>query len=330
VIEDERVVGAVIAGDIVRARRGVVLACGGFEWDPDLCRAFLRGPIERPVSVSTNTGDGLRMAMRAGAALGNMREAWWYPTVDLPVDGELRPFQIMTHAGWPRCIMVNAQGKRFLNEATNYNASAAAFHVIDPDTMRLVNLPCWVIFDHDHFSRYGFGAVPGAEPVTPGDGGPEWMVSADDLRGLAEKLGIPTGALVSTVERWNSNVAGGRDPDFGRGEHAHDRWWGDPSFDRSTTASTLGPLETAPFHAARVRPGTIGTKGGPRTNAGAQVLDLGGEPIPGLFAAGNVMASCMGPGYGGAGGTLGPAIVFGYLAGRTAATAGQPVTAVAG
>ena len=324
VCEDGRVTGVRLeaaggAVSEVHARRGVVLACGGFEWDSELRRSFLRGPVDRPVSVPTNTGDGLRMAMQAGAALANMREAWWYPTVDLPVQGELRPFQIMTHAGWPRCIVVNRAGRRFYNEATNYNASGAAFHFLDPTSYEYTNLPCWAVFDHEHLTRYGFSAVPGAMPTTDAADSPDWLVSAPTVGELADRLGIDRQGLESTIERWNRHCAKGADPDFHRGVSAHDRWWGDPSFDRDTTTCTLGPLDTPPFHAAQVRPGILGTKGGPKTDPSGHVLDLDGNQIPGLFAAGNVMASCTGSGYGGAGGTLGPAIVFGALAGAAAA-----------
>jgi len=124
------------------------------------------------------------------------------------------------------------------------------------------------------------------------------------------------------VARWNSASALGRDDDFGRGDSVHDRWWGDPAFGPGP-AATLGPLDTPPFYAVQVYSGVLGTKGGPRTDRNGQVLDVDGQPIPGLYAAGNAMASAMGMTYGGAGGTLGPAVVFGYLAGRHAAGAGS-------
>lgn len=314
VVEDGRVVGVVTStrdGEVeLRARLGVVLATGGFEWDPELVRAFLRGPLERPVSVPTNTGDGLRMAMRVGVSLGTMREAWWTATIDVPDQhGNTIPWMVNGERTRPRTIMVNREGRRFANESANYNAFGAAFHQIDPVRFDYGNLPAWMIFDRGYVERYGLGTWRG-EGETP-----SWITVAESLPALAIELDIAPAALVATVERWNANVAEGHDPDFHRGESAHDQWWGDPALTGSTMAS-LGPLDTAPFHAVRVYPAALGTKGGPRTTGHAQVLDVDGQPIPGLYAAGNAAASVFGMTYGGAGGTLGPACVFGYRAGR--------------
>ncbi|KAB2340401.1 FAD-dependent oxidoreductase [Actinomadura rudentiformis] len=296
---------------LVRATAGVVLATGGFEGDAELVRAFLRGPMERPVSTPTNTGDGLRMAMRVGASLGNMREAWWVPTIDIdhPQAGRV-PWQVNGERSKPHCIMVNRAGRRFANEAANYNALGAAFHVLDVTTFDYVNHPAWMVFDHHYLTRYG---LAGHRPDHPT---PSWMIEAPTVEKLACALDIRPETLTETVERWNRHADA--DPDFGRGDSVTDRWWGDPALG-DTAASTIGPLDTAPFYAVQVRSGTLGTKGGPRTDTSARVLDVDGRPIPGLYAAGNTMASVMHMTYGGAGGTLGPAIVFGYIAGRHAA-----------
>jgi len=302
-------------GHVVHADRGVVLATGGFEWDQDLARTFLRGPLDRPVSVPTNTGDGLRMAMRLGVSLGNMREAWWTATIDVPdVDGELIPWMINGERTRPRTIMVNRYGCRFANEAANYNAFGAAFHVIDPTTYDYANRPAWMIFDRGYIDRYAIGSWDGSAP-TPG-----WVIEAPTVEALAEAIGVPPDGLRATIDRWNDHVRQGADPDFGRGHSAHDQWWGDPDLTGGTDAN-LGPLDAAPYYAVESHSAALGTKGGPRTTADAQVLDLDGQPIPGFYAAGNVMASVMGMTYGGAGGTLGPAMVFGYLAGRHVAGA---------
>ena len=298
----------------VGAARGVIIATGGFEWDPELVRAFIRGPLVRAASVPTNTGDGLKMAMRAGAALGNMREGWWVPTIDVPVGGRMIAWQVNGERTRPHCIMVNRRGRRFTNEAANYNALGAAFHVIDVSSFSYVNHPAWMIFDRYYLTRYGLAGNRG-EGATP-----DWMTEAPDLASLAGAIGVPAAALEDAVARWNLLSADGRDSDFGRGDSAHDRWWGDPAFGPGP-AATLGPLDTPPFYAVQVYSAVLGTKGGPRTNGNGQVLDVDGEPIPGLYAAGNAMASVMGMTYGGAGGTLGPALVFGYLAGRHAASA---------
>ena len=156
------------------------------------------------------------------------------------------------------------------------------------------------------------------------------MTSAPTLAELAEKIDVPAEALQDTVARWNANVADGHDPDFSRGVSAHDRFWGDAKFGM-TPQTTLGPLDTPPFHAVRVHSGCLGTKGGPRTDGDARVVDIDGDVIDGLYAAGNVMCSPMGMTYGGHGGTLGPALTFGWLAGADAAhRATTAVTAGAG
>jgi len=296
----------------VAAARGVVMATGGFEWDPELVRAFARGPLARSASVPTNTGDGLKMAMRIGASLGNMREAWWVATIDVPVNGRMTAWQVNGERTRPHCIMVNKLGRRFTNEAANYNALGAAFHVIDVTTYDYVNHPAWMIFDRHYLTRYGLAGFKPADASTPT---PDWLIEAPTLADLAAATGVPGNALEATVRRFNEQAANGEDTDFGRGKSKHDRWWGDPKMGDGPQA-TLGPLDSAPFYATRVYAGVLGTKGGPRTDANGQVLDVDGRPIAGLYAAGNTMASAMGMTYGGAGGTLGPAVVFGYLAGR--------------
>jgi len=298
----------------VGARRGVIIATGGFEWDPELVRAFVRGPLARSASVPTNTGDGLKMVMRIGAGLANMREAWWVPTIDVPVGDRMAAWQVNGERTRPHCIMVNKRGLRFTNEAANYNAVGAAFHVIDVSSFDYVNHPAWMVFDRHYLTRYGLAGFRGDGPT------PEWIKEAPSIAELAAAIDVPAPALEGTVARWNELSARGEDADFSRGRSAHDRWWGDPSLGDGPQA-TLGPLDTAPFYAVQVYSGVLGTKGGPRTDGNGQVLDVDGRLIAGLYAAGNAMGSVMGMTYGGAGGTLGPALVFGYLAGRHAAEA---------
>lgn len=295
-----------------------ILATGGFEWDEALRRAFLRGPFTHPVSVRTNTGDGLKMAMKAGAMLGNMREAWWAPVIEVPDEMVSMGRQLMSAPrGLPGTIIVNRAGQRFMNEAANYNAAGAALHEQDTARSSYRNLPCWIVFSQDYYDSYGFaGGVAGG--FVKGDRAPDWITSADTLAQLAERIDVPPAALEETVARFNAHVANGHDPDFHRGESAHDRWWGDPRF-KGDRRGTLGPVAGGPYYAVELKSGGLGTKGGPQTDGEARVLDLAGAPIEGLYAAGNVMASVMGMTYGGAGGTLGPAMVFGFLAGRHAA-----------
>jgi 3-oxosteroid 1-dehydrogenase len=308
-----------------RADGGVVLATGGFEHDAKLVRTFLRGPLARAVSVPTNTGDALRMAMRIGADLADMREAWWVATIDVEVPGRgLVPWQVNSERTRPHSIMVNDDAVRFTNEAANYNALGNAFHVVDVARFAYVNHPAWLLIDNHFATTYGLARFKPPAPT------PHWLLAADTIEGLAAKMGVPADALADTVRRWNTHAAAGADPDFGRGESHHDRAWGDPAFGY-TRQATIGPLDTPPYYATRVRCGTLGTKGGPRTDVSGRVLDVDGEVIDGLYAAGNAMGSIMGMTYGGHGGTLGPGLVFGYLTGQhAAARAAAGVRASAG
>jgi succinate dehydrogenase/fumarate reductase flavoprotein subunit len=303
----------------VGARRAVILACGGFEWDDAMVSAFLRGPMRGAVSPPNNTGDGLRMAMTHGADLANMGEAWWVPIVRIPgdtIDGKPRSRSVRLERTRPRSIMVNRAGRRFVNEAGEYNSMAGAFHYLDPKH-GYANDPAWIVFDSLHLKRYGFLGVEPDDPV------PDWFCCSADLDELGAKTGIDSDGLARTVEAWNHHVADGSDPDFGRGSSAYDGYWGD---DRAATPAgkTLGPIDTAPFFAVPVSVGAMGTKGGPRTDRDGRVQHVRGTAIPGLYAAGNAMAGVTGKAYGGAGGTLGPAMVFGFRAGRAAATGTSP------
>jgi 3-oxosteroid 1-dehydrogenase len=299
----------------VHARRGVVLASGGFEWDRDLCRAFLRGPMTHPVSMETNTGDGLRMAMRAGAMLSTMREAWWIPVASVPIEeNPMGRVLINGQRTLPHCIMVNRRGRRFTNEAANYNAFGGAFHVEDVSRFEYANLPCWLVFDQTYADEYGFRVASGIE----GHGVPAWVPRGDTPSALAAQIGVDPAGIEEAIARWNAHCEDGHDPDFGRGDSAFDRWWGDPYL-KGTPEATLGGLHRGPFYAVEIHSGCLGTKGGPQVDRHGRCVDLDGEPIPGLYAAGNAMGSPFGMTYGGPGGTLGPAMVFGYLAALHAA-----------
>lgn len=299
----------------VRALRGVILATGGFEWNAALRHAFLRGPLDAPASPPGNTGDGLALAMAAGASLGNMTSAWWVPTLAVPgagwSDGSPRAMPVLIERTLPHSIMVNRTGRRFCNEANNYSSLAGAFHQFDPASFDYPNLPAFLVFDQQYRARYPLG------PVMPGADLPDWVAQAETLPELAGKIGVDAAQLAETVARFNEAASQASDPDYGRGVSSYDHFYGDRS--RPGAAATLGPLEQAPFYAVELRMGALGTNGGARTNAAAQVLDTAGEPIPGLFGAGNVISCPTGAVYAGAGGTLGPALTFGVIAGRAAA-----------
>lgn len=322
VVEDGQVTGVRLAGPDgphnVGARQGVIIATGGFEWNEELVRTFLRGPMTAPAGSPDNTGDGLVMAMDVGARLGNMRNAWWVPVIRVPdreAWGAARVSLVLLERTRPHSLMVNQQGVRFTNESGNYNAMGGAFHAFDPATFTYPNQPCWLIFDHQHKSRYDIAGTP------PGPDTPDWITRADTVAELAAAIGVPADTLVATIDRFNEFASKGEDPDFGRGVSSYDTFNGDRSL--PGVAATLGPLDQGPFYAVPLESGSLGTNGGPKTDTRCRVLSNQGGVIRGLYAAGNAMAAPTGMVYGGAGGTLGPALTFGWIAGRDAGTAGS-------
>ena len=303
------VVGVEAGGE--RLAGAVVVASGGFERDPALVRSFLRGPLVAPAGPPSNRGDGLRMGMAVGAALGNMSEAWWSPAMEIggqTIDGAPLYRMLFMDLARPGGLLVDGTGRRFANEATNYNDLGRAMYAFDAANYAYPAIPSWLVFD----------ALRRSEPVGPliaGDPDPHWLHRAPTLEALAELIDVPAQALSSTVARFNDHASRGADDDFGRGSYAWDRVSGG--------SSQLRPLAEPPFYALKVLPGCLGTKGGLRTDEHGQVLRAdGGEAIAGLYAAGNAAANLFGCGYPGPGATIGPALVFGWFAGQAAAAAG--------
>jgi len=319
VLEDGTVVGVEGEGPdgpvAIGARRAVILASGGFEWNPELVQENLRGPLEGPLSPPFNEGDGLIMAGEVGARIANSHEAWWMPMFKIPGDEyegvQLNRLTVGERAS-PHSIMVNRKGKRFVNEAHNYSDVGRTMQNFDPVAFDHPNLPAYIIVDSDFMERYPFATR------FPGDPIPAWLTSASTLQELAAKIEVDANGLEETVARFNIDAEAGRDTEFSRGESVYDRYYGDPT--RDGTSKNLGPIARAPFYAARVYCGALGTKGGPKISAKAEVLNVRGGRIPGLYAAGNVSAGFTGMAYPGAGGTLGPGMVFGHIAGREAAS----------
>ena len=295
--------------------RSVIIATGGFEWNAYQVKAFLNGPMVGPASPPFNEGDGLRMAMAAGAKLWNMGDAWWAPVINVPGDlwrGHPRYRTVRFERTRPRSILVNRYGERFVNEASNYNSLGKAFQAFDGETFGYRNSPAYLVIDEIHFRQYGFmGVKPDDEP-------PAWFNCSSSIEKLAKRIGIDSKGLRRTTDSWNENVKSLRDPQFHRGESAHDGWWGDTT-KPTVPERTLGPIDTSPFYAVPVYLGCLGTKGGPQVNTNGQVLNLLDHPIGGLYAAGNAMSAVTGQAYGGAGGTIGPAMVWGFRTGLHAA-----------
>lgn len=326
IIEDGRVAGLRAEREgvemLVRARGGVVLACGGFEWNDDLRERFMPGPITHHCSPGHNEGDALVMAQEAGADIGNMSEAWLYPGAEIPgEEHEGRPVSrwVIGERTLPHCIVVNRAGRRFVNEGANYNDMSKAMHQFDAATYTYPNIPCWSIFDSQFRAKYP------VLTVMPADPDPEWLAKADTLDALAASLGIDAAGLAATVARFNAMAQAGRDDEFHRGESTYERWLGDPS----SPHPNLGPIEQGPFYALPIHVASSGTKGGPRTNERGEVLNVRGGVIEGLYAAGNAMAGISGPGYFGGGGTIGLGMTWGYICGINAAAAAKAATASA-
>ena len=298
-------------GDVrIDASRGVVLASGGFEWDEGLVRQFLGVPMVAPGSPPANEGDGLRMAMQAGAALGNMTEAWWGPMLDVVGDTyDGRPLHRPTSGlrALPGSIIVNRRGRRFVDEAMNYNDLTKAMMHFDPVAYDYVNVPCHLVFDERFRRSYSVGTVTPDAPTPP------WMLEASTLAELAVLAGIDSDGLTAQVEEFDHHARDGVDPVFHRGESVYDRYRGDA---RVEPHCNLRPFGDGPFYAVELRLGCLGTKGGPLTDANGQVLGLGGGSLRGLFACGNAAAGVFGPGYPGAGATLAVGMTFGYRIGR--------------
>lgn len=299
---------------LIKARRGVVVASGGFEHNLAMRQTYQQQPIgtDWTVGAKENTGDGIRAGMRAGAGLDLMDDAWWGPTIPLPG----APYFCLAERTLPGSIMVNGDGARFVNEAAPYTDVVHAMYEHNGGGK---TIPAWLIVDQRYRNRYLFRDHAPILPLPQAwyDSG---AVHRDlTLEGLASKLGMRPSALRNTVQRFNGFAESGQDLDFHRGESAYDHYYTDPAVRPN---SCLAALKWAPYYAFKIVPGDLGTKGGLRTDARARVLRADGSVIPGLYAAGNASASVMGHSYAGAGSTIGPAMTFGYVAANDIAEQG--------
>ncbi len=320
VLSDGRVTGLQVVRDgeplELRARRGVLLATGGFERNAQMREKYQRPPIGADWTVGSagNTGDGIWAGQAAGAALDLMDDAWWGPSI--PLTGG--PFFCLAERSLPGCIMVNAAGQRFVNEAAPYVDTVHAMY--DRHTTDKPHIPAWLITDQRYRNSYVFAGLPPRKPLPRRWYAAGTVFRADTLAELADQIGAPADGLAQTVQRFNGFAQAGKDEDFGRGNSAYDRYYGDP---RCRPNPNLAPLARPPFYAIKIVPGDLGTKGGLRTDERARVLRQDGSPIGGLYAAGNASAAVMGHSYAGAGATIGPAMTFGYIAALDMASPGE-------
>lgn len=310
-VEGDRVVGVVILHEgeetLIRSRLGVVLGAGGFERNEEMRAKYQRAPIgtEWTVGAEANTGDAIDAGLKLGAAADLMDDAWWGPSI--PLTGG--PWFALAERSRPGCLMVNARGERFVNESAPYVEAVHAMYGRGDGPGE--NIPTWLVFDQRNRNRYMFTGLGPRQPL-PG----RWFkagiaVKASTIAKLAERIDVPADALESTIQRFNGFARKGEDDDFHRGRSAYDHYYGDP---RNKPNPSLGPLDVAPYYAVKIVPGDLGTKGGLRIDPHARVLREDGSVIDGLYAAGNTSAAVMGRTYAGPGATIGPAMVFGYLA----------------
>lgn len=306
----------------LRARRGVILASGGFESNQQMREQYLPHPTQVAWTGAPpiNHGDGIRAGQALGAGLGFMNLVWGSPTVHVP--GASSQTTLFVERAMPRCVIVNRKGQRFVNEAAAYPDVVTAMYADDAKGNGAV--PAWFIFDAQFRKKYPAGLfLPGQmqpDSALPKDWLDKVYYRADSLAALAAKIGVDAQGLAATIERFNAHAEKGEDPDFHKGTTAIDRYYSDP---QNQPNPCLGPLTDGPFYAIRLDPGEIGTKGGLLTDEHARVLREDGGVIEGLYATGNTSAAVMGKTYAGAGSTLGPAMTFGYLAARDLAR--QPV-----
>lgn len=296
---------------LIRARRGVILGSGGFEHNESMRRKYQREPIGTAwtVGAAANTGDGILAAEKLGAALDLMADAWWGPTV--PLEGA--PWFALSERNSPGSMIVNMSGRRFMNESMPY--VEACHHMYGGQYGQGSgpgeNIPAWLVFDQRYRDRYIFAGLQPGQRIPK-----KWLdsgviIKAESIEALARETGLPVDHLRATIARFNGFARSGRDDDFHRGESAYDRYYGDPT---NKPNPNLGEISHPPYYAAKMVPGDLGTKGGIRTDVHGRALRDDGSVIEGLYAAGNVSAPVMGHTYPGPGGTIGPAMTFGYLA----------------
>lgn len=314
-IEDGRVIGVRATVDgrdfFARGRRGVLLAAGGFEWNSEMNKRFIYSPPLHAYTAPSNEGDGHIMGMEVGGAVALMDHSIFQPGLNLPgevVEGG-KPFYRPFIYGYPNMIMVNRHGKRCCDESF-YPDMGRAFLVYDRISGQFANWPIFWICDQ------AFRDVMPVMTLKRGTDVAEWMKRGDTLPELANALGVPADNLVETVERFNRFAREGKDPDFHRGESTFDRQWGEAVFAGRRPSPVLGPLEKPPFYGVQLSLTTAGNLGGLVTNKFAQVMDVRGNVIPGLYCTSNTQAMLpLGHHYD-SGAAQGKSMVFGYIAAR--------------
>ncbi|MEN3220536.1 3-ketosteroid-delta-1-dehydrogenase [Mycolicibacterium porcinum] len=319
VTEGDRVTGAIVEHGgkrlAVSARRGVVLAAGGFDHDMDMRHKFQSESLGSNLSLGaeSNTGDAIRLGQDAGADIALMDQSWWFPAV-APLPGSA-PAVMLAERSLPGSFIVDHNGHRFANESADYMSFGQRVLELEASGTPVESM--WIVFDQKYRNSYVFAAelFPRMPiPQTWYDAG--IAVKADSFDDLATKMQVPVEDFVATVTRFNENAFAGEDPDFERGRSAYDRYYGDPTV---TPNPNLRPLVKGPFYAVKMVLSDLGTCGGLRADDRARVLREDGTVIDGLYAIGNTAANAFGHTYPGAGATIAQGLVYGYIAARDAA-----------
>ena len=314
-----RVTGAVVEQDgnrvTVTARRGVVLAAGGFDHDMAMRHEHQSASLGRwSLGSEGNEGDGIAAGRALGAGIDHMAEAWWFPAVAPVGDGE--PAVLLAERSLPGSIIVDQTGSRFLNEATDYMSFGQEILRREADGSPVTDM--WLVFDQRYRNSYVLaGGVFPRMPLPKAWYDAGVAVRADSPRDLAAAMGVPQADFAATLTRFNEMAGTGVDHDFQRGASAYDRYYGDPTV---TPNPNLRPLSGG-LYAVRVVLSDLGTCGGLTVDERARVLREDGEVVPGLYAIGNTAANAFGATYPGAGATIGQGLVFGHIAAQDMAAA---------
>ncbi len=317
--ENGRVTGVVARrhGEEIRigARRGVILGAGGFERNQAMRDQYLPQPSRQEWASTpkdNNTGDTILAAQAIGARLEKMDLVWGTPSVPSPTAPQGQQ-PIFSERGLGGFIAVNSQGRRFINEAISYDRFQTAMY--EEQRKSGGGIPTWIVFDARFRKDCPMGPFLPASIFPDSKVPKEWLgdffFKDDSLDGLARQIGVAAEGLAESVRRNNEYAATGVDLDFQRGNNPHDRYWSNKA---NKPNPCLAPIAKPPYYAIKVLPSDTGTKGGPAITDDAQVIDVAGQPIPGLYCVGNNAAAALGRAYAGAGGTIGPGMVFGFRA----------------
>jgi succinate dehydrogenase/fumarate reductase flavoprotein subunit len=306
--------------ETIAARAGVVLATGGFSHDAEMRRALLPPTVSTHSPVCrTSTGDGIRLGVAAGGRVGerNAQNAFWAPmSYYRRSDGSECVFpHTVADRGKPGIIAVTRAGERFTSEAVSYHEFVLAMFRANA---RRPAVPAFLLCDRRSLWQYGLGAVRPFTVSLAKQLASGYLVRAATMAELAARLEIDAGRLERTVAVYNEDARRGVDSKFGLGSDPYQRYLGDV---HNRPNPCMRPIESAPFFAIRLYPSDLGTVAGLITDGQARVLDANGHPAPNLYACGNDMNSIMDGAYPGPGITLGPALVFGYIAARAMADA---------